>query len=227
MIGFFNKKKFEKGVSLIEALVSTAIVGIGFLAVFQLVNYSVGSINVSGERTKINYITTMIAEDIIGSRNSLAGIDPNSSTVQINKLNKPVNADGSASTIKKFSETLLNNEYYVSECSSNQGQIITKDQIKSVYLNNTNKSAPENKKNRWEEILAKDRYLKCRKDGSKTKDIKSIEVFKVCNSGDCIKKAGSTDYIYDEMYIGRVQINTNGGKKRKVLYFQADYIFKE
>ena len=52
------KKNFEKGVSLLEALVSTAIVGIGFLAVFQLVNYSVGSINVSGERTKMNSITT-------------------------------------------------------------------------------------------------------------------------------------------------------------------------
>jgi hypothetical protein len=29
------------------------------------------------------------------------------------------------------------------------------------------------------------------------------------------------------VYIGRVQINTNGGKKRKFLYFQADYIFQE
>ena len=31
----------------------------------------------------------------------------------------------------------------------------------------------------------------------------------------------------DEIYIGRIQINTNGGKKRKFLYFQADYIAKE
>ncbi len=226
-MGYSMKKKFEKGLSLIEALVSTAIVGIGFLAVFQLVNYSVGSINVSGERTKMNYISTMIAEDIIGSRNSLAGIDPNSSQVQINKFNKPENADGTPSEIKKFSETLLNNEYYVSSCSANQGKIITKDEIKNIYLNNTSKSAPENKKNRWEQILSEDRYLKCRKDGTGTNDIKSIEVFKVCGTagGDCL--LGSGTITSDEMYIGRIQINTNGGKKRKVLYFQADYIYKE
>ena len=53
------KYKLQKGISLIEALVSTAIVAIGFLAVFQLVNYSVNSIDVSAERTKINYITSM------------------------------------------------------------------------------------------------------------------------------------------------------------------------
>ena len=62
------KRFSEKGITLLEALISTAIVGIGFVAVFQLVNFSVNSINVSAERTKINYITTMIAEDIIGSR---------------------------------------------------------------------------------------------------------------------------------------------------------------
>ena len=28
------------------------------------------------------------------------------------------------------------------------------------------------------------------------------------------------------MYIGRVQINLNNGKKRKFLYFQADYKLK-
>ena len=50
------KNKFSKGISLVEALVSTAIVAIGFLAVFQLVNYSVNSIGVSAERTKINYL---------------------------------------------------------------------------------------------------------------------------------------------------------------------------
>jgi len=44
------------GLSLLEALISTAIVGIGFIAVFQMVNYSITSIDVSGERTKSNYL---------------------------------------------------------------------------------------------------------------------------------------------------------------------------
>ena len=37
-LGLDNKKSKEKGLTLIEALISTAIVGIGFIAVFQMVN---------------------------------------------------------------------------------------------------------------------------------------------------------------------------------------------
>ena len=47
--GIDSKKIREKGITLLEALVATAIVGIGFIAVFQMVNYSVRSIDVSGE----------------------------------------------------------------------------------------------------------------------------------------------------------------------------------
>ena len=51
------KKKNKKisGLSLLEALISTAIVGIGFVAILQMTNYSIQSIFVSGERTKANY----------------------------------------------------------------------------------------------------------------------------------------------------------------------------
>ena len=47
--------KFDKGMTLLEALVSTVIIGIGFVAVFQMVNYSIRSIDVSSDRTKANY----------------------------------------------------------------------------------------------------------------------------------------------------------------------------
>ena len=40
VIGIGNKNIKEKGLTLLEALVSTAIVGIGFVAVFQMVQYS-------------------------------------------------------------------------------------------------------------------------------------------------------------------------------------------
>ena len=56
--------KSEKGVSLLEAIVSTAIIGIGFVAIFQMVQYSIRSIDVSGERTKATYLSSMIAEDL-------------------------------------------------------------------------------------------------------------------------------------------------------------------
>ena len=68
MLGKDSNKLTEKGITLLEAMISTAIVGIGFIAVFQMVNYSIHSINISGERTKINYLTAMVAEDLIGDR---------------------------------------------------------------------------------------------------------------------------------------------------------------
>ena len=60
----------QKGTTLLEALVATAIIGIGFIAIFQMVTYSVNSIDVSGERTKINYLSDMILEDLIAYKNS-------------------------------------------------------------------------------------------------------------------------------------------------------------
>ena len=54
----------QKGTTLLEALVATAIIGIGFIAIFQMVAYSVRSIDISGERTKINYLSDMILEDL-------------------------------------------------------------------------------------------------------------------------------------------------------------------
>ena len=68
VLGKDNKKLKEKGLTLLEALISAAIVGIGFIAVFQMVNYSVQSIGVSGERTKVSYLSSMIVEDLIGDR---------------------------------------------------------------------------------------------------------------------------------------------------------------
>ena len=70
MLGIGNKKINQKGMTLLEALVSTAIIGIGFVAVFQMVNYSVRSIDVSGERTKASYLVSMVAEDLISDKHS-------------------------------------------------------------------------------------------------------------------------------------------------------------
>ena len=67
-----KKRLSEKGITLLEGLVSTAIIGIGFIAVFQMVQYSVRSIDVSGERTKANYIAGTIAEDIYAFKNQEA-----------------------------------------------------------------------------------------------------------------------------------------------------------
>jgi len=220
------KRFSEKGITLIEALISTAIVGIGFMAVFQLVNFSVNSINVSAERTKINYITTMIVEDILGSRDALVGINPKTNTVVIDNYGKPVK-DGERASVEKFSQYLHRVDWKVGEsgrvCDTNKGKFIKKSDIESVYLNlNEDKGGPENKMARWDQILGQDRYLKCKNN----KDIKSVKIYKICQSGSgCLTPTSGT--ARDEVYIGRVQINTNGGKKRKFLYFHADHIFQE
>ena len=62
------KRLTEKSITLIEGLVATAIIGIGFVAVFQMVQYSVRSIDVSGERTKATYIAGMVAEDLYSDK---------------------------------------------------------------------------------------------------------------------------------------------------------------
>ena len=82
-------------------------------------------------------------------------------------------------------------------------------------------NAPQNKQEKWKNIIGGDRYLQCRSD----KDIKTVKVFKICrwSGAGCI----ANDNVYDEgLYIGRIQINLNDGKKRKYLYFQTDYVLK-
>jgi Tfp pilus assembly protein PilV len=73
MFGSEIRRIKEKGVTILEGLVATAIVGIGFVAIFQMVTYSVQSMDVSSQRTKSSYLMHMVAEDIIGHKNSEKG----------------------------------------------------------------------------------------------------------------------------------------------------------
>ena len=108
-----KKSKFKiSGLSILEALVSTAIVGIGFIAILQMTNFSVQSIDRSGERTKANYLTEMIAEDVIGSKNSLYGINSDSEDLQIRGDGTiSLSGGGDATGIRKFSDHLVQNAW--------------------------------------------------------------------------------------------------------------------
>ena len=64
-----DKDTKRKGLTLIEALVSTVIVGIGFIAVFQMVQYSVFSIDMSGKRSQNSFLVNIIAEDVLANKN--------------------------------------------------------------------------------------------------------------------------------------------------------------
>ena len=132
MIGIGNKRKTEKGMTLLEALVSTAIIGIGFVAVFQMVNYSIQSIDVSGERTKASYLASMVAEDVISEKHS-----------------------GSPTTDKKLMDYLVDNRHNsgsswrMGSCSSGS----------SSSSNHTN--ALQNKTKKWDNRFSK-RRIKCK-----------------------------------------------------------------
>ena len=106
-----KKNKNILGLSILEAIISTAIVGIGFVAILSMVNYSVQSIDTSGERTKANYLVSMMAEDVIGHRHSVYGVNTNTEDVIID-------ADGTITiegverpNARRFSDHLAGQEF--------------------------------------------------------------------------------------------------------------------
>ena len=62
--------KSNKGLSLIESLVCLVIIGIGFIAVNQLITFAVSSMDRSMERTKVNFLSEMVIEDMMGDVNN-------------------------------------------------------------------------------------------------------------------------------------------------------------
>ena len=211
MIGTDSKLK-EKGLTLLEALVATAIVGIGFIAVFQMVNYSVRSIDVSGERTKSNYITAMIAEDLIGDANSKKGAD----------------------RLYEYLAKLTDKNSYAwqnTECKRRNN--ITGNPYKGAD------NAIDNKTQKWNLRVSSDR-IKCQPTSigsTLTNDIKKLKVYEICRNN--VKENGKTrpicdyrnDDVWDKTYIGRTEIlmpttgtdaKGNPVRKKKYLYFQMN-----
>ena len=112
--------KSNKGFSIIEALVSLVIIGIGFIAVNQLITFSIVSMDRSMERTKVNFLSEMIIEDMMGDPENAAnysfnetcthntGSESRLSDVQKNKWRKKlkatnqINVDGKDRTPKCY-----------------------------------------------------------------------------------------------------------------------------
>ena len=200
----------NSGLSILEALVSTEIVGIGFIAILQMTNFSVQSIDNSGERTKANFISTMIVEDVIGNRNTFY-------KKKADDMGAPTAAN------PKFSEHLAGNTWSADNCvnsADGTGDQVDVDATKDIYKEQKD-NAPENKIDKWQAVLTKGRFLKCKSN----KETKKLQVFKMCRWSGC--DIAHAD-IYDEpMYIGRLEVLLNDGKKRKYIYFQSDYKIKE
>ena len=193
MIGLHNKRKFEKGMTLLEALVSTAIIGIGFVAIFQMVNYSVQSIDVSGERTKSNYLAGMVAEDLISEKHS------NSPTKDVKLMDYLI--------LNKVSGT---SSWRMGSCSSGTSS-------SGSFTN-----ATQNKFKKWDDRFST-RRIKCKGNQDikflKVFDICNNSA----SGNNCKynnTQAYNDTGIYDKWYLGKMEINMNDGSKKKYLYFQ-------
>jgi len=229
------------GLSILESLVATAIVGIGFVAILQMTNFSVLSIDTSGERTKANYLVTMIAEDVIGHKNTIYGLSSkaeglsfendgsithttttDTTTTDAGDSTETTTSTSTVETVEKFADHLVGNDFNAGESSAGPcaagGGVGEEADVYGVQ----EVDAPRNKENKWQTILGGNRYLKCKGEN----DIKKMKVYKICRwSTVC---AHVNDDVTDNgMYIGRIQVNLNNGRKRKFLYFQADYKIKK
>ena len=204
-----NKKIF--GLSIIEALVATVIVGIGFVAVLQMTSFAVTSIDTSGERTKANYIVSMIAEDIIGHRDS--------DTLTGNKLADELVGEGG------FNGDITNcKPRAIVGGDADLNVDIAGTEVSTIYgkvgnIPDTDRTR-DIKNKKWISVFQDNNFVKCKS----ARDVKTVRIFRLCAWGDCIFQ--NPNILDEGLYLGRVQVNINSGKKRKYLYFQADYKLK-
>ena len=213
VLGYYNIKNMNKkilGLSIVEALVATVIVGIGFVAVLQMTSFAVTSIDTSGERTKANYIVSMIAEDIIGHRDS--------DTLTGNKLADELVGEGG------FNGDITNCKPRTVIAGDADLNVGAGTEVSTIYgkvgtIPDTDRTR-DIKNKKWISVFQDNNFVKCKS----ARDVKTVRIFRLCAWGDCIFQ--NPNILDEGLYLGRVQVNINSGKKRKYLYFQADYKLK-
>ena len=193
MSGFYNKN--NSGLTLLEALVATVIVGIGFVAVFQMVQYSVRSIDISSDRNKGNYLVNLIAEDVLSHKRST-------------KDNE------------EFADYLKENQFSIQQCTNEFGletKTNTPENKVQYWQQYFDRGITKCRSN--EDIRALNIIDICDNQTSedKTWTCKYIndEVYNYEENG-----APVTTKIYDPVYFGKMEIRFNKGTKTRNLYFQ-------
>lgn len=194
MSGFYSKN--NRGLTLLEALVATVIVGIGFVAIFQMVQYSVRSIDVSSDRNKGNYLVNLIAEDVLANKNSTKDRE-------------------------EFADFLKDNQFLIDQCTN---EFVLNDQIKNTPENKVqywkqyfDRGITKCRSN--EDIRALNVIDICNNQLSDDKDytctFQNNLAYKYDENGFSVTKK-----IYDPVYFGKMAIKFNKGKKTRNLYFQ-------
>ena len=196
-----NRKK-EKGMSILEAIVASVIVGIGFIGIFQMVGYAVNSIDVSGERTKSGLLISMVAEDLISEKNA------SSPTSKVSLTDYLINQEKSGKT-----------SWNAPSCNSGSS------------ASQTFPNTVDAKKYKWANRFSK-RRLKCKgaenKKELKVYDIcNNAASGNICTYNNNKNYNGTR--LYDQMVIGRMEVNISTGRidnqgnkkpKKGYLYFQ-------
>tara|TARA_B100001063_G_scaffold127042_1_gene118717 strand:+ start:602 stop:1192 length:591 start_codon:yes stop_codon:yes gene_type:complete len=194
MSGFYSKN--NSGLTLLEALVATVIVGIGFVAVFQMVQYSIRSIDVSSDRNKGNYLVNLIAEDVLANKR----------TTRNNE---------------EFADYLKDNQFSIQQCTNEFGldsTITNTPQNKVQYWQQYfDRGITKCRSN--EDIRELNIIDIC---NNETSEVKTWTCRYVNDSVYDYNENGIpvTTKIYDPVYFGKMEIGFNKGTKTRNLYFQ-------
>ena len=194
MTGFYSKN--NSGLTLLEALVATVIVGIGFVAVFQMVQYSIRSIDVSSDRNKGNYLVNLIAEDVLANKR----------TTRNNE---------------EFADYLKDNQFSIQQCTNEFGldsTITNTPQNKVQYWEQYfDRGITKCRSN--EDIRELNIIDIC---NNETSEVKTWTCRYVNDSVYDYNENGIpvTTKIYDPVYFGKMEIGFNKGTKTRNLYFQ-------
>ena len=188
-----KQKHNISGLSLIEALVSVVIIGIGFVSILQMTNFSVQSIDNSGDRTKANFLTEMIVEDVIGSKNSFYGVNSDNENI-IYSTDGTASLDGD--TLNTFSKHLSDNGWSADlSCGGSSSDTNTPAEKKQNIYETQQVDAPRNKQDKWNTIFEENRFLKCKS----TTEQKKLQVFEICKWDACDYKLDSI-FEYNSSY---------------------------
>ena len=77
-------KKNIKGISILESLVCLVIIGIGFVAMLQLSSFSINAMERSLEKNKMNFLSEMVLEDMIGDPLNVSSYSLNQTSCSYN-----------------------------------------------------------------------------------------------------------------------------------------------
>ncbi len=119
-----KKSKTNKGISIIESLVCIVIVGIGFVAMLQVSANSIISMDRAIENNKVNFLTEMMAEDMIADPDQIsqyASFDEKCNYNTTNRTNiYEKQKDKWRKRIKQENQIKVGNKYRKPKCNSNK-----------------------------------------------------------------------------------------------------------